>query len=416
MQREPFALPFIPRQETGIIAHIDAGSTEMDWQLATLTLPADYTPQRKSALERRIQQAIELIESRKHTLILMHNDPDPDTIASGRAMEILFKTFLPDARYTLAHGGLIGRSENRTMAEILIPHALRIPTFEAEKALKDYDAIVMVDTQPGASNHLLYDLDYPSDALILAVDHHPPKRSQVRAVIHDVRPEIGACSTMLCEYLAVSEIDIDEQLATALFYGIKADTRGLGRHSDALDLWAYTTLRNFIDTDMLNEIEHVQLPRSYFRALSDALDDTKLYHCPPGAADAKSDGFPCVGDVAISLLFDMTRPDLAAEVADLLLRLEGVCWAICLGIYEHRLVISVRSDLPDARSGRLVRSIVGRSGTAGGHDTMAGGRIHLENSTPAERIAELHALVPRFLKELGVADAVGSPLLETARP
>jgi hypothetical protein len=44
---------------------------------------------------------------------------------------------------------------------------------------------------------------------------------------------------------------------------------------------------------------------------------------------------------------------------------------------------------------------------------MAGGRIHLSDSTPAERIAELHALVPRFLKELGAPEAVGDPLLET---
>jgi nanoRNase/pAp phosphatase (c-di-AMP/oligoRNAs hydrolase) len=105
---------------------------------------------------------------------------------------------------------------------------------------------------------------------------------------------------------------------------------------------------------------------------------------------------------------------MASEVADLLLRLDGVCWALCLGIFEDRLVISIRSDAANARAGRMVRSIVGRSGTAGGHDTMAGGRIHRPGATPAERVAELHALVPRFLKELGVAEAVGDSLLDTA--
>lgn len=381
-----------------------------------MTLPPDYTSQRKSALERRIQQAVEELEGRKHTLILLHNDPDPDAISSGRAMEALFKHFLPEARYTLAHGGLIGRAENMTMARLFMPHALRIPTFEAEEALKAYDAIILVDTQPGASNHLLYGTSYPVENVILAVDHHPPKRGQVRAVIHDVRPEIGACATMLCEYLAAAEIEIDAPLATALFYGIKSDTRGLSRHTDELDIWAYTILRNLIDTDLLNQIEHVQLPRSYFRSLNDALANTRLYHCDllvAGSEETNGNGQPCVGDVAISMLFSMKRPDMASEVADLLLRLDGVCWAVCLGIFEDRLVISVRSDSADARAGRLVRSIVGRNGTAGGHDTMAGGRIHLPTATPAERVAELHALVPRFLKELGVAEAVGDPLLET---
>jgi nanoRNase/pAp phosphatase (c-di-AMP/oligoRNAs hydrolase) len=303
-----------------------------------------------------------------------------------------------------------------TMAKLFMPHAVRIPTFEAEEALKDYDAIILVDTQPGASNHLLYGTSYPVENVILAVDHHPPKRGQVRAVIHDVRPEVGACATMLCEYLVAAGIEIDAELATALFYGIKSDTLGLSRHTDELDIWAYTTLRNLIDTHLLNQIEHVQLPRSYFRSLNDALANTRIYHCDPQVVanrEANENRQPCVGDVAISMLFAMKRPDMASEVADLLLRLDGVCWAVCLGIFEDRLVISMRSDAADARAGKLVRSIVGRNGTAGGHDTMAGGRIHLPGATPAERVAELHALVPRFLKELGVAEAAGDPLLET---
>lgn len=394
----------------------------MDRPLAILALPDDYSTQRKSAVERRIQQMTEELAQRQHTLILLHNDPDPDAIASGYGMLTLFKRYLPKNRCTLAHGGLIGRAENRTMTNLFIPDVERIPTFEAKEKLKAYDAVILVDTQPSASNQLVYDTDYPIENVILAVDHHPPKRSQVRAVIHDVRPEIGACATMVCEYLAVAEVDIDERLATALFYGIKADTRGLSRHTDMLDIWAFTQLRNHVNTDLLNEVEHVQLPRSYFRSLTDALARTTLYHCetPVTSIDYENIGNdeiqPCSGDVAISLLFDMKRPDMAAEVADLLLRLEDLCWAVCLGIFEDRLVISVRSDMPEARAGRLVRGIVGRSGTAGGHDNMAGGRIHLPNATPAERVAELHALVPRFLKELGVAEAVGDPLLEAKRP
>ncbi|HRJ45636.1 MAG TPA: hypothetical protein PL105_27285, partial [Caldilineaceae bacterium] len=80
--------------------------------------------------------------------------------------------------------------------------------------------------------------------------------------------------------------------------------------------------------------------------------------------------------------------------------------------FEDRLVISVRADKPNAQAGRLVRSIVGKNGTAGGHDTMAGGRIHVPNASPAQRIAELHGLVPRFLQMLGAGASVGMPLLD----
>lgn len=392
--------------------------------MAHLSLPADFTIQRKSAGERRIQQLRSLLANRRNVLVLMHNDPDPDAIAGGYALERMIRHLAPDAPVTLGHGGMIGRAENRTMAQLLIPHAVRIPTFEAAKVLPDYDAIALIDTQPSAGNHLLYEVDYPAEQVILAVDHHPPRRSQTRALIHDVRPEVGATATLLAEYVATAEMAIDAELATALFYGIKSDTRGLSRHTTDLDIWAYTALRNFVDTDLLNQIEHVQLPRSYFRSISDALTNTTLYRCTDKSApaldehenddlnDLNDDGPPCTGYISVSLLYQMKRPDMASEVADLILRMEDVSWAICLGIFEDRLVISVRTDRSSARAGRLVRTIVGKNGTAGGHDTMAGGRIHMPNASPAQRVAELHALVPRFLQLLGAGEAAGTALLE----
>lgn len=389
--------------------------------MALLSLPDSYTPQRRASVERRIQQTIELLQERRHLLILMHNDPDPDAMASGLAGLVLLRHFMPNLSATLAHGGIVGRAENQRVAELFLPDLIRIPTPEAEEALKAYDAVALVDTQPSAGNHLLYGTHYPVEQIILAVDHHPPRRSQVRALVHDVRPEVGACATMFCEYLAVAGVPLDERLATALFYGIKSDTRGLSRNTDELDIWAYSALRNHVNTALLNRIEHVQLPRAYFRSISDALNNTTLYHCPhkkgetqPPPPSEEEDYIPtCVGDVAVSLLYGLKRPDMASEIADLLLRMQGVSWAISLGIYQDRLVISVRTDVEEARAGRLVRAIVGRSGTAGGHNTMAGGRIHLPDATPSERVAELHALVPRFLHELGVANVQGVPLLNS---
>ena len=451
-----------------------------------LSLPPDYTAQRRSSTEKKIQQIAEQVEGRNNLLILMHNDPDPDAISSARALEELMRLLSPTTRITLGHGGIIGRAENLTMADLIIPHGVRIPLDSAAEKISEYDGVMLVDTQPNAANHLLLNTDYPRENVLLAIDHHPPRRSQMRAMVHDVRPEVGASATILCEYLAVAAVPVDAQLATALFYGIKADTLGLSRHTSDMDIWAYSTLRHLIETDLLNCIEHVQLPRTYYRSISDALANTTIYSArlrvtgngendldetdesldagkPDDAPDApdqvndyrsdlqrfeldvielsrmlasdqtndfRSDSDPDetaestengdgpdpdpeqIGDIAISLLFDVERPDMAAEVADLLMRMENVSWSICLAIYRDRAVISVRTDNVDARAGRLVRSIVGRNGAAGGHHTMAGGRILLPNKTPAERIAELHALVPRFLNELGAGDDVGVPLLE----
>ena len=437
----------------------------------TLSLPADFSAQRRTSTEKRVQQILEQLEDKRNLLVLMHNDPDPDAIASARALEELLHIHAPATSVTLGHGGIIGRAENRTMAGLIIPHGVRISHRTAAEGIGVYDSVILVDTQPSAANHLLWSTDYPREEVLAAIDHHPPRRSQLRAKIHDVRPEVGASATILCEYLAVAEVPIDAQLATALFYGIKSDTLGLSRNTSGLDIWAYSTLRHFIKTDLLNRIEHVQLPRTYFRSISDALANTTIYSVSaPATVDdeiedeeaeegydednpesyrsdlqrfdldifalsrmlapgqsgssllqqdqADEDGeepeapVEVAGDIAVSLLFDMQRPDMASEVADLLMRMENVSWVVCLGIYEDMGVMSVRAADSNARAGRLVRIIAGRNGSAGGHNTMAGGRIHLPNKTPAERIAELHALVPRFLKELGAGGDMGVALLE----
>ena len=446
---------------------------------AVLPLPEDYGGRRRSSIERRVQQIVELVEGKNNLLVLMHNDPDPDAIASARALEELLRIHAPATGVTLGHGGIIGRAENRTMADEIVPHKVRISQRAAAAEMSVYDGVMLVDTQPVAANHLLWSTDYPGEEVLAAIDHHPPRRSQLRAKVHDVRPDVGASSTLLCEYLAVAEVPIDRRLATALFYGIKSDTLGLSRQTSALDIWAYSTLRHLVETDLLNRIEHVQVPRTYFRSISDALANTTIYTVSmPSAVDEEdeedeeeaeeaeeileedeTDGYRSdlerfdldiialsrmlapgspgpptgeqdggedadggdeeseeeterAGDIAVSLLFDMPRPDMAAEVADLLMRMENVAWVVCLGIFQDQGVMSVRASDSNAKAGRLVRIIAGRNGSAGGHNTMAGGRIHLPDKTPAERIAELHALVPRFLKELGAGDDMGVALLE----
>lgn len=400
--------------------------------MSTFPLPADTTIQKRTALERRLHHIVAALDDAQEILLLMHNDPDPDALASGMALATILEHLIPDRHITLGHGGIIGRAENLSMAQSLLPDVLRIPIVNADQILTRFDAICLVDTQPAAGNHLLYGNSELQQNVAVTIDHHPPRRSQIQATFHDVRPEIGACSTMLCEYLAAANIVPETKLATALFYGIKSDTRGLSRHAGPLDAWAYMALHRLTDTDLLGSIEQAQLPMSYFKSLNYALAHAHRYRCEheasmPVPAAADNDGMAehldndadddhCRGDVVVSTLGDMGRPDMAAEVADLLLRLDGVRWVVCMGVYDNRVVISVRNDGPGGHAGRLVRAIVGRSGTAGGHEAMAGGRILMLDATPAERTAAIHNLVPLFLDKLKLADAVAEPLLDTPLP
>jgi nanoRNase/pAp phosphatase (c-di-AMP/oligoRNAs hydrolase) len=201
-----------------------------------------------------------------------------------------------------------------------------------------------------------------------------------------VRPEIGALSTLLTGYLRAASIEPEPPLATALFYGIKTDTMRLARAASQEDIEAYFFLHPLVETEALAEIENAQVEREYFVKLVEALQGARVY-----------DG------VVITYLGEMNRPDLAAEMADLLLRLKGVWWAVCMGVYEDTLILAVRARGPYGGAERLADSIVAERGTAGGHGAMAGAQIPLQGEDPQDLADHLTVLA---LQHLGVPSQV----------
>ena len=89
---------------------------------------------------------------------------------------------------------------------------------------------------------------------------------------------------------------------------------------------------------------------------------------------------------------------MAAEMADLLLRLRGSEWIICTGVYKDRLILAVRNRGSRGSAGELAQEIVGQQGTAGGHGTMAGGQVPLKGQDAAELVAQLGQFALQYLK------------------
>jgi nanoRNase/pAp phosphatase (c-di-AMP/oligoRNAs hydrolase) len=54
---------------------------------------------------------LELIKNKKEILIIVHNNPDPDAIASANALSFLAEN-LSNVKASIAYGGSIGRTEN----------------------------------------------------------------------------------------------------------------------------------------------------------------------------------------------------------------------------------------------------------------------------------------------------------------
>jgi nanoRNase/pAp phosphatase (c-di-AMP/oligoRNAs hydrolase) len=310
-------------------------------------------------------------------LILPHNDPDPDAIASAVALEYLLMEAL-DVRSTIAYQGIVGRAENRLLVQYL-DQPLQ-PLTEAD--LAGEAPIALVDTQPGAGNNALPD----GSEVAIVIDHHTWREPTGAAAFFDVRPEAGATSTILTEYLREAGLEPEPPLATVLFYGIKTDTRGLSRGAGPADAAAYFYLQPRIDVQALAEIEYAQVPASYFKSFDATLQAARVY-----------DG------VVVAYVGQMAYPDLTAEMARLLLRLKESRWIVCMGVYQEVLILSVRTQSPTGRAEELVQAIVGGEGTAGGHGLMAGGQIPLKGRDPEQVV---HLLRQRALRVLQVPSGV----------
>jgi nanoRNase/pAp phosphatase (c-di-AMP/oligoRNAs hydrolase) len=334
----------------------------------------------------RLLSLLDAVRGRKSSLIQVHNNPDPDAIAAAVAMRALYRRFLGiDSR--IVFGGIVGRAENRTMLRLL-----RIEILPWNKV--DYegcDLLTLVDTQPGTGH-----TELPRECVPQVVIDHHPDRGQPDGVLYwDVRRDYGATSTIVSEFFLRNRIPLDRQVATALMYGIKSDTHGLGEDATMADLEAYQHLFGHGDASLLAQIESARVPRSYYAIFERAIEKAQIHD------------FACV-----SHLGKIDNPDMVAEMADFLLRCEDLRWTLVTGIFEDMLYISIRATGKKEHAGRIARKAVGVMGTAGGHGRMAGGQIPLGDADKKTRRKVVEAVTDLFLDRVKAKRTLTQPLTD----
>ncbi len=313
-----------------------------------------------------VKQLLAICAQATHIMVLMQDAPDPDALASASALRTLVRQCL-GKRVTLGYGGVCARAENRAMMKELRIDAHQ---FTADD-LTRFDTICLVDAQPRTGNTILR-MRNPD----IVIDHHLlPKRRRWRAALVDIRPEYGACSTIFYEYLLAAEVKADINLATALFYGIQSDTQDLGREASPAGIKAYQALFRIADKKKLVNIRRAPVSSNYFQALSEALANCVV-----------------TGKTVISYIPECRNPEMVAEVADLLIRLEKMRSAVCYGRCENFVHLSARAVDRRSNMAEKMKRVVSGLGTGGGHRVMAGGQIPL-GENPEKRIKLLHARI-----------------------
>jgi nanoRNase/pAp phosphatase (c-di-AMP/oligoRNAs hydrolase) len=329
---------------------------------------------------------LQALDGPGQVVILPHDNPDPDALASAAALKYLVGLLLKkDAQIAL--GGIVGRAENRAMITYLNISLVPVGDVRFEGA-----QVVLVDTQPGRPNNSLPERLVPA----AVIDHHPAYDRYDGVAFLDLREQYGATSTIVTEYLRDAKLAPEPKIATALFYGIAAETQDLGREATAADIEASHFLYPYTNKRRLAKIENARVPREYFRIFREGIDRAVLYE----------------NKLVISLLGEVQYPDMVAEAADFLLRLDAVEWAAAIGTFGSCLHCSIRTTDRDANAGDLLQRVLG-SKSAGGHDMIAGGRLKIgEDAAARERAGAM--VRDRLLAALGVDPAAAQPLVPSA--
>lgn len=338
-------------------------------------------------ISRKLKELVAVLQGHVSMLIAMQDYPDPDAIASAAALRDLANA-MAGVQCFIAHGGGLWRAENRAMAKYLDLNLHDAARVDAER----FDLVAMVDTQPGTGNNSFPDSIVPN----IVIDHHPIRRATRSAGFTDVRSRYGATSTILYEYLVETGLPIDVRVATALLYGIRSDTSDLGREATQADIRAVLALYPLANKREMSRIETARVPSTYFQMLAEALTNAQTY-----------------GKCIVTGLKQTAQADMIGEVADVLLRNEGTVWTMCYGFCDGKMLLSIRTSDVTTDAGAVARRVVGRKGTGGGHNTMAGGQIQLLHDTQSERRRMEDAVIRKFLRILGVNEDEGRGLIRS---
>jgi nanoRNase/pAp phosphatase (c-di-AMP/oligoRNAs hydrolase) len=346
---------------------------------------ADPDASSTASITRRSDSFLAGLSEASQVTLVSHINPDPDSLGSMMGLAHLVETCLGKPT-RLTRDGLINRAENRTMVQQL---DIDMVPIEEVEWLRD-EAVVMVDSQPNTGRHS-FDSDAP---LYGVIDHHETLGDLEGIPFVDLRRTVGATCSIVTRYLTEQEVPIPTRIATALFYGIETELGGYPREASPLDDSALMFLYPLADKDMLGRIRNARLPYSYFQCILQALQSSFIYD-----------------RLIISWVNELPQPELAAEVVDFLIRYEEVEWAFCAGVHGNQLVLSMRTNLRQARAGELLRQVVGKLGHAGGHHRRAGGMIELPSTAPSAIEDVQGELRRRLLKALHIDECRGQRLV-----
>jgi nanoRNase/pAp phosphatase (c-di-AMP/oligoRNAs hydrolase) len=307
-------------------------------------------------LEHKAARLAEVLEATDDRLaIFTHDNPDPDSIASAVALQAI-ATHL-DVESEIIYLGDIGHQENRAFVNLL---GIDLVSYDDRDDMTGtYDTIALVDHAKTGETSVDLSADVVIDHYEADVDHD--------AAFTDVRPSMSSTSTIMTKYIQEFDMNLAEEVATALLYGIRAETLDFKRETNPADLTAAAYLYPFANHDTLEQVESPSMSPETLDVLAEAITNREVQ----GSHLVSNAGF-------------IRERDALAQAAQHLLNLEGITTSAVFGIAEDTIYLAARSKDIRMNIGRVLEDAFGESGEAAGHSTQASVEIPLGIFTGVE--------------------------------
>ena len=310
----------------------------------------------------KLDKLVELLKNAPDEVFIQpHNVPDPDAIAASFGLQYLLKIRGIDAQ--IVYENEIEKANSSKMLELF---NIKLSLASEVATLGEEDWTVLVDVQKGNSNVI----DLVTDE-VAVIDHHE-YMGHNGYKLEDVRPEVGACSTIITQYYIENKIEIPRNVATALLYGIFMDTDNLTRGVSELDINMFYQLYSISDINLITELKGNQISREDLQDYAKAFKTVEVY-----------------GEIGF-LYLDNGNDSLLGASSDIVITIAGVNIVVAYSPRAEGYKFSTRSINKEIKANSLVRYILEGRGFGGGHDSMAGGFLPIKG---LENNKSLHTFV-----------------------
>ncbi len=273
-------------------------------------------------------------------VILIAGHPDPDAIGGALAHQRICDSLGIPA--TIAHVQPIAHRENRALVKLL---HIEMTHVTSRADLARFKNLSLVDTHMSEPN-----IELPPELKLLTVVDHHRTNGAIDAPFVDLRPQVGASSTIYAEYLQQglaplsSERRDDIRVATALAFGIQTDTDDFVLATPT-DFLAAAYVRSYCDNDLLARVGRRTIGAASMDVLGRALANLVVIR-----------DFACAGVGEVS----STDRDSIATTADFILRREDLDTVLVYGIVDDRIDGSLRTRSPSVDPAVFLQSAFGK--------------------------------------------------------